>query len=127
MDAAIKIQRAFRKWFYRNAICCVTLEKVQYPCFIYKTSGVCIFYNYIALHKYFKISGKFVDPKTRNKYSNLEIKRFKKELKMHFPNEDTTYYKEWQPSGTINVSILDIFSFTIVPSSRPDYATLRAA
>ncbi len=56
--SVLKIQRAFRKWFYRNAVCCISLEKVNYPCFIYKTSGVCIFYDYLALNKYFKTSNK---------------------------------------------------------------------
>ena len=90
-NSAIKIQRAFRKWFYRNAICCISLEKVNYPCFIYKTSGVCIFYDYLALNKYFKTSNKFIDPKTRNNYTKLEIERFKKELKSHFPEEEVNY------------------------------------
>jgi hypothetical protein len=90
----LKIQRAFRKWFYRNAICCISLEKVNYPCFIYKTSGVCIFYDYLSLNRYFKTSNKFIDPKTRNKYTEFEIKRFKKELKLHFPEEEVNYINQ---------------------------------
>ena len=133
--SVLKIQRAFRKWFYCNAICCISLEKVNYPCFIYKTSGVCIFYDYLALNKYFKSSNKFIDPKTRNKYTELEIERFKKELKLHFPEEDVNYnkwkflfnrggvdilhpnilnfildnqYLLFQPSGTVNFVDLSI-------------------
>ncbi len=89
--SVLKIQRAFRKWFYRNAVCCISLEKVNYPCFIYKTSGVCIFYDYLTLNRYFKTSNKFIDPKTRNNYTKLEIERFKKELKSHFPEEEVNY------------------------------------
>ena len=87
MDPVVRIQRAFRKWFYRNAVCCITLEKLKYPCFMYKSFGVNIFYDYLALNKYFKVSGKYTDPKTRKKYTNQDIERFYKELSLHFPNE----------------------------------------
>jgi hypothetical protein len=85
--AAVVIQYHYRKWFYRNAECCICYEKVRHPCFIYKTSGVCIFYNYIPLLNYFNTSGKFIDPKTRNEYTTSEIKRFKCGLGRYFPNK----------------------------------------
>ena len=130
MDPVVRIQRAFRKWFYRNAVCCITLEKLKYPCFMYKSFGVNIFYDYLALNKYFKVSGKYTDPKTRKKYTNQDIERFYKELSLHFPNEkpnninhlvreslnylNTPYVysfslvpEEHQPSGSVNLSRVD--------------------
>lgn len=130
MEPIVRIQRAFRKWFYRNAVCCITLEKLKYPCFMYKSFGVNIFYDYLALNKYFKVSGKYTDPKTRKKYTNQDIERFYKELSLHFPNEkpnninhlvreslnylNTPYVysfslvpEEHQPSGSVNLSRVD--------------------
>jgi hypothetical protein len=114
-NSAIKIQRAFRKWFYRNAICCISLEKVNYPCFIYKTSGVCIFYDYLALNKYFKTSNKFIDPKTRNNYTKLEIERFKKELKLHFPEEDINYSTPGNQKSYFNHPIRELILLSNLP------------
>lgn len=87
--AAIVIQYYYRKWFYRGQECCISYEKVRHPCFIYKpkVSGVCIFYNYMSLLNYFNTSGKFIDPKTRNKYTTSEIERFKAGLGRYFPNK----------------------------------------
>ena len=130
MEPVIIIQRAFRKWFYRNSVCCITLEKLKYPCFMYKSFGVNIFYDYLALNRYFKVSGKYTDPKTRKKYTNQDIERFYKELSLHFPNEkpnninhlvreslnylNTPYVysfslvpEEHQPSGSVNLSRVD--------------------
>ncbi len=87
--AAIVIQYRFRKWFYRNAECCISFEKVKFPCFIYQPKGsdVCIFYDYIYLKRYFDTSGKYIDPKTRNEYTPSEIERFYSQLEKYFPGE----------------------------------------
>ncbi len=134
MDPVVRIQRAFRKWFYRNAVCCITLEKLKYPCFMYKSFGVNIFYDYLALNRYFKVSGKYTDPKTRKKYTNKDIERFYKESSLHFPNEKVEKVEkpnnnlkynhplreilnylsrpeEYQPAGTVNFSTVNNFNF----------------
>ena len=140
-DSVVIIQRAFRKWFYRDAICCITHEKLNYPCFIYKSCGVCIFYDYLALNNYFNYSGNLVDPKTRNKYTQSEYSRFKKELKQHFPNEInhipveisdfggimlytfSLIPEQHQPSGTINFRSLgfDEINFQLIDNQRLNF------
>jgi hypothetical protein len=115
--SVLKIQRAFRKWFYRNAICCISLEKVNYPCFIYKTSGVCIFYDYLALNKYFKSSNKFIDPKTRNNYTKLEIERFKNELNSHFPEEEVNYRTPGNQKTYFNHPIGELILLTLLSNN----------
>ena len=89
-DSVLKIQRCFRRWFYRNALCPISHEKMYHPCFIYKpdkTKSVCIFYDYISLNNYFHFSKKLVDPTTKLKYSNEDYNRFTKGLKKYFSNE----------------------------------------
>ena len=51
---AIKlIQKCYRLHFYKNAIDHITLEKVNYPCFIYRTKfNKHYFYDYSSIIKY---------------------------------------------------------------------------
>jgi hypothetical protein len=140
MEPAVIIQRAFRKWFYRNAVCCITLEKLKYPCFMYKSFGVNIFYDYLALNRYFTLSGKYTDPKTRKKYTNKEIERFYKELSLHFPNEKpnninhlvreslnylNTHYNYPVREILYNLNNPYVYTFSLVPEEHQPSGTVN--
>jgi len=84
---AVKIiQRFYRKYFYRNATDCISLEKVSYPCFIYRTKfGKLFFYSYDSIIKYIMKTGNTKDPMTRNEYTDDELQRLDTEAKHYFP------------------------------------------
>jgi hypothetical protein len=69
---AVKIiQRCYRRYFYRNAECSITLEKVNYPCFIYRSKfGKLFFYDLVSIVKYICKTGNTHDPMTREQYSD---------------------------------------------------------
>jgi hypothetical protein len=85
---AVKIiQRCYRRYFYRNAECSITLEKVNYPCFIYRSKfGKLFFYDLVSIVKYICKTGNTHDPMTREQYSdtileNLDLFVKKQNLK----------------------------------------------
>lgn len=85
--SVLLIQRSYRVHFYKNAEDCITMDKVCYPCFIYKTKfGKHHFYNYDSIIKYIMKSGDIRDPMTRTVYSDAELSRLDSEVKKHFPD-----------------------------------------
>jgi hypothetical protein len=72
---AVKIiQRCYRKHFYRNADCSITLEKVNYPCFVYRSKyGKLFFYDLVSIVKYICKTGNTHDPMTREQYSDTTL------------------------------------------------------
>ena len=90
---AIKqIQKRYREHFYKNAIDHITLEKVSYPCFIYRTKSKSAsvnfkhyFYEYSSIIKYIMKSGDTRDPMTRAQYSDTDLIRLDTDSKKHFP------------------------------------------
>jgi len=80
------IQRAYRQYFYRDSECSITLEKVEYPCFVYRTKfGKHFFYSYDAIIKYIMKTGDTRDPMTRNQYTDDELTRLDTSVKQHYP------------------------------------------
>ena len=85
--SAIKIQKIFRRYFYRNAEDHITLERVEYPCFIFQTkSGKCYFYSYESIVKYIMKTGDTRDPMTRTQYSDELLTRLDSDVKKHLPH-----------------------------------------
>ena len=79
------IQKRYRLHFYKNATDCITMDSVNYPCFIYRTKfGKLFFYNYDSIIKYIMKSGDTRDPMTRNQYTDDELQRLDTEAKLHF-------------------------------------------
>jgi len=84
--SVVKIQKNFRKHFYKNATDHITLEKVEYPCFIFQTkSGKKYFYSYESIIKYIMKTGDTRDPMTRTQYSDELLERLDTDVKKHFP------------------------------------------
>ena len=82
--SAIKIQKIFREYFYRNAEDHITLERVDYPCFIFQTkSGKCYFYSYESIVKYIMKTGDTRDPMTRTQYSDELLTRLDSDVKKY--------------------------------------------
>jgi len=82
--SALKIQKVFRKYFYRNAEDHITLERVEYPCFIFQTkSGKCYFYSYQSIVKYIMKTGDTRDPMTRTQYSDELLTRLDTDVKKY--------------------------------------------
>jgi hypothetical protein len=78
------IQRCYRRHFYKNAVDHITLEPVEFPCFIYRTkSKKCYFYSYESIIKYIMKTGDCRDPMTRENYSDDDLKRLDTEAKIH--------------------------------------------
>jgi hypothetical protein len=85
--SAIKIQKVFREYFYRNAEDHITLERVEYPCFIFQTkSGKCYFYSYESIVKYIMKTGDTRDPMTRTQYSDELLTRLDTDVKKYLPH-----------------------------------------
>lgn len=83
------IQRNFRKYFYKDAVDSITLEPVNYPCFIYRVkTGQLFFYDYNSIIKYIMKSGRVIDPNTRNEYTDFELIRLDAQAKLHFPDKN---------------------------------------
>jgi hypothetical protein len=83
------IQKNFRIHFYKNAVDHITLEKVHYPCFIFRTKiGKCYFYNYESIIRYIMKTGNCNDPMTRIAYTDEQLIRLDSEVKQHFPNNN---------------------------------------
>lgn len=86
--ATLMIQKAYRKHFYRNAECSITLEKVEYPCFIYRTKfGKLFFYDYLSIVKYISKTGNTHDPMTRDQYSDNDLIRLDYSIKKYYPEK----------------------------------------
>jgi hypothetical protein len=84
-SAVILIQYHYRKHLYKDTFCCISYEKVKFPCFMYRTPiGKYVFYDYLSLNEYFKVSHKKIDPLTRIPYSIFDIQRFNKGLEKYF-------------------------------------------
>ena len=84
--SVIKIQKNFRKSFYKNAIDHITLEKVEYPCFIFQTKSCKkYFYSYESIIKYIMKTGDTRDPMTRTQYSDELLERLDIDVKKYFP------------------------------------------
>jgi len=87
LSATKLIQKNFRIHLYKNAEDHITLEKVEYPCFIFRTKiGKCYFYNYDSIIKYIMKTGNCTDPMTRILYSDEQLIRLDSDVKKHFPN-----------------------------------------
>jgi len=87
--AAKIIQKNYRIYFYKNAVDHITLEPVNYPCFIFRTKlGKCYFYNYESIIKYIMKTGNTKDPMTRIQYSDEDLLRLDSEAKKYFPNNN---------------------------------------
>jgi hypothetical protein len=85
--SVIKIQKEFRRHFYKNATDHITLEKVEYPCFIFQTkSGKCYFYSYESIVKYIMKTGDTRDPMTRTQYSDELLTRLDSDVKKYLPH-----------------------------------------
>ena len=85
---AVKIiQKFYRNYFYKDATDHITLEPVTFPCFIYKTkSGKHYFYNHSSIIKYIMKTAVYLDPMTREEYSDNDLKRLDNEAKLYYPN-----------------------------------------
>jgi hypothetical protein len=81
------IQKEYRKHFYRDAECSITLEKVKYPCFVYRTKfGKLFFYDYQTIVKYISKTGNTHDPMTREQYSDSLLNRLDHSIKKFYPD-----------------------------------------
>jgi hypothetical protein len=85
---AVKIiQQNFRNHFYKDATDHITLDPVTFPCFIYKTkSGKHYFYNHSSIIKYIMKTAVYLDPMTREEYSDNDLRRLDSEAKLYYPN-----------------------------------------
>jgi hypothetical protein len=80
------IQKMYREHFYKNAECSITLEKVSYPCFVFRTKfGKLFFYDYLSIVKYISKTGNVHDPMTRELYSDQVLQRLDNSIKKHYP------------------------------------------
>jgi hypothetical protein len=85
--AAKIIQNVYRSHFYKNATDCITLDKIGYPCFIYRTKfRKHFFYSYESIIKYIMKTGDTRDPMTRENYTDDDLIRLDTEVKHYFPN-----------------------------------------
>ena len=81
------IQKYYRRHFYKNAVDHISLEKVYYPCFIFRTkSGKNYFYSYESIVKYIMKTGDTRDPMTRISYSDEILIRLDQDVKKYLPN-----------------------------------------
>jgi len=95
------IQKKFRQHFYKNAEDPILLEKVSYPCFIYRTKhGNCLFYNYDSIIRYIMKTGDCRDPITRADFTDEDLSRLDNSVKFHFP--DTRYSSTLKIKKNIN-------------------------
>jgi hypothetical protein len=87
--AVQKIQRFFRKKLYQNAINHITLEKVEFPCFIFKIpeQNLLYFYDIPSIITYIMKTGKTIDPMTRIQYSDEDLIRLDSFAKKYFPDK----------------------------------------
>ena len=81
------IQLYYRRHFYKNAVDHISLDKVYYPCFIFRTkSGKNYFYSYESIVKYIMKTGDTRDPMTRICYSDEILTRLDQDVKKYLPN-----------------------------------------
>ena len=84
--SVIKIQKYYRNYFYKNAVDHITLEKVEYPCFVFRTKcGKCYFYAYESIINYIMKTGDTRDPMTRTQYSDEVLTRLDSSAKLALP------------------------------------------
>lgn len=95
------IQRCFRNYFYKNATDHISLEPINYPCFIYRTkSGKHYFYSYESIIKYIMKTGDCRDPMTRENYSDDDLMRLDNSAKLHYP--DIKYRSTYKIKKNLN-------------------------
>jgi len=80
------IQYHYRKHLYKNAVDHITLDKVSYPCFIFRTKyGKCYFYSYESIINYIMKTGDTRDPMTRIQYHDELLINLDSSAKKHLP------------------------------------------
>ena len=85
--SVLKIQKYYREYFYKNAVDHITLDKIEYPCFIFKTkSGKMYFYSYESIIRYIMKTGDTRDPMTRTQYPDELLERLDSSAKRFLPN-----------------------------------------
>jgi hypothetical protein len=85
--AVIIIQKYYRRHLYKNAVDHISLEKVTYPCFIFRTKcGKNYFYSYESIVKYIMKTGDTRDPMTRIVYPDEILLRLDSDIKKYLPN-----------------------------------------
>lgn len=84
-NAAIKIQKFYRKKLINENLCPISMNKIVYPCWAFKpkNSNNFIYYNLVDLLNYLQSSCDFRDPKTREPFSKNNIKDLES-LRKHF-------------------------------------------
>ena len=82
-----KIQIHFRNYFYKDAVDYITLEPIQFPCFVHKTkTNTFYFYGYDTIIKYIMKTGNTRDPMTREQYSDEELHKLDCYAKYYYPD-----------------------------------------
>jgi hypothetical protein len=80
------IQKCYRRHLYKNAIDHISLEKINYPCFIFRTkSGKNFYYSYESIVKYIMKTGDTRDPMTRIVYPDEVLIRLDSDVKKYLP------------------------------------------
>ena len=81
------IQKYYRRHFYKDSEDSISLEKVKYPCFVYRTKcGKHFFYSYDTIIRYIMKTGDTRDPMTRNQYTDEDLLRLDQQVKTYFPH-----------------------------------------
>lgn len=71
----LKIQRWIRKKLSKNESCPISMDRINYPCFVYKPIGTqkLIYYNLSAIKNFLIKSGDFRDPISRDSYTEENL------------------------------------------------------
>lgn len=81
--AASKIINYFRKYLYSNILDPITMDYVEYPCFLWNPPNTqkLLFYNYSSLVEYIIKTGDTKDPSTRIPFSDNDLTRLDRQSK----------------------------------------------
>jgi len=129
--SVLKLQKWFRSKISLDKICPITMTEVIYPYFAFRPKGarIFIYYNLEDLGNYLTKTGDFRDPKTREKYSDDNLKKIDIELKKNIikldgpfktvfkASKNKKYYKNKKDTED-NILVLERILDDIIGSMR---------
>jgi hypothetical protein len=92
-SAVLKIQRWYRNRLINGEECQITFDEVKYPCYGYNVlKGKFIYYNLEPLKQHLISSGDFRDPKTRNVFTDKQLKAIG--FDVYFASKNHKFYEQ---------------------------------
>lgn len=111
------IQQWARSILLEGRTCPVSCEVIYYPYFVFKCSGVLIYYNICPIRNYIIKTGDFRDPSTRSEYTTVQLLYIDQCYKKHTQSLLTTNFDKCEHTYALG----GYFNTVIKASKNPKF------